>query len=283
MTDSRVEQVEQHKPRTITSILDARRINAWQIAVVVVGLCVLLVDGLDLQLLSYVAPVVTQEWGIQPAQLGVALSGALIGMAIGTAVGGLLGDRWGRRRAAVASVLVFGAATAAAALSPGVPVLTVLRVVAGLGFGAAMPNVYVLVSEVLPVRARPRAAGLLSVGTPVGGLLGGSVALALLTAIGWRWLFVLCGVLSLLLAVLILAVVPESPSYQLAKGDQTGLGEPCGGCWGPIPTCRTPWSRRGRRRNARVARLGSCSPDCTCAPTSPPGWASSPPSSSPTR
>ena len=188
------------------------RPTVWrQYLLLAVLLLALIIDGLDLQLLSLVAPLLISEWGISKAALGPAMSAAVLGMSVGAFFGGWLGDRFGRRRMLIAAMLLFGTATAAASRAPGLGMLTALRVVGGLGFGAAAPNAVTLVSEWLGGALRLRAIGWMSVGTPLGGLLGAVILIGYLSELGWRGSFVLCGVMSLCAVALVLMAVPESP------------------------------------------------------------------------
>lgn len=200
------------------------RPTVWrQYLLLAVLLLALIIDGLDLQLLSLVSPLLLDEWRVSKAALGPAMSAAVIGMSVGAFFGGWLGDRLGRRRILVAAMLLFGAATALASRSPDLATLTALRVVGGLGFGAAAPNAVTLVSEWLGGALRLRAIGWMSVGTPLGGLIGALILIGYLSELGWRGSFVLCGALSLLAVVLVLAVVPESPGTLLRRGQDGKL------------------------------------------------------------
>jgi AAHS family 4-hydroxybenzoate transporter-like MFS transporter len=181
-------------------------------------LAALIVDGIDTQLLSLVAPLIMKEWGVDKASFGWAMSAALFGMALGAGVGGGLGDRVGRKTVLVGSTLVFGLGTLAVGLVHSLPVLTALRFASGLGFGALAPNGAALVSEWLPVRLRPRAMALLSITIPMGGLVGGSAVLALLPIAGWRGCFILCGLGTLAMMAAMIALLPESPAYLAARG-----------------------------------------------------------------
>ena len=73
----------------------------------------MLVDGYDLQTMSFVAPAIVADWGIARADLIWVLNGSLIGMAIGSVVLGRLGDRVGRKRAFIACLSVPGRRLAA--------------------------------------------------------------------------------------------------------------------------------------------------------------------------
>ncbi len=187
-------------------------------AIVTVCMLVLVADGIDLQLLGLVAPLVIEEWGVDRGSFGWAMSAALVGMAFGAWGGGYAGDRIGRRNALAAAALLFGLATIAASLAHSIPVMTIWRMIGGLGFGAAFPNSLALASEWLPERWRSYAITALSVGTPAGGAVAAALAPKLLAAYGWRGTFVVFGVATLLLIVLVLGVLRDSPSFLAAHG-----------------------------------------------------------------
>ena len=177
----------------------------------------LALDGLDVQLLAFVAPVILKEWDVEQVTFAPALAAALIGMAVGSSVGGWLGDRCGRRPILIASTIGFGIATIAAAQTGDVVTLTIVRFLSGLGFGAATPNGYALVTEWLPHRSRARAISILAVSAPLGGMIGAAAALILLPMYGWRGCFLISGGLTVLVG-LFMFWLPESASFLIAKG-----------------------------------------------------------------
>jgi AAHS family 4-hydroxybenzoate transporter-like MFS transporter len=136
----------------VENAIDRRAVGAFQTTLFILCLLTLVIDGLDLQLLSFAAPPILAEWGISEAAFGPAMAAALVGMAIGNGAGGWPADRYGRRPVLIASVLIFGLGTFATAISPDLPVLIALRTLCGLGFGAAVPGVVLLVVEWLPRR-----------------------------------------------------------------------------------------------------------------------------------
>jgi MFS transporter, AAHS family, 4-hydroxybenzoate transporter len=198
--------------------LQALPTRPWQQLLVGVLVLTLVVDGLDIQLLGLVAPLLLQDLGIARADFGPAMSAALLGMSLGAAGGGWLGDRFGRKALLVASAALFGAATIGVAFAKGVGTIAALRLLGGIGFGAAAPNAVALVGEWLPPRLRGPAVSLLSIGTPLGGLIGSAALIGLLPVLGWRGSFIACGLLSLLIALVALVAVSESPDWLLARG-----------------------------------------------------------------
>lgn len=185
--------------------------QAFLITTLALVMAALVIDGLDYQLLALVAPLILDEWGVDRGSFGTAMAAALFGMAIGAAGGGWLGDRIGRLRALVLSVVLFGCATVAASRADSVPALALLRVIGGIGFGAAGPNAIALVTDWLPERWRTYAVALLAVGTPAGGMVGALVLPVLLPPLGWRGVFVALGLLAVALSVVLALVLYEAP------------------------------------------------------------------------
>jgi AAHS family 4-hydroxybenzoate transporter-like MFS transporter len=116
----------------------------------VVILCFLIVflDGLDTAAMGFIAPALSQDWGIDRASLGPVMSAALIGMVFGALGSGPLADRFGRKVVLVGAVPV--RVSLASAYSTNVDQLLVLRFLTGLGLGAGMPNATTLLSEYTP-------------------------------------------------------------------------------------------------------------------------------------
>ena len=193
-------------------------LRAFQWATLAVCLLVLVCDGIDMQLLGIVAPLVIKAFGVTRGTFGIAMSAALVGFGLGAWSGGWLGDRIGRRYTLVIAALVFALSTVAASRADGVWTMAMWRVCGGLGFGAAYANALAMASEWLPERWRPVAISTLSVGTPLGGTVVGWIGPNLAHAYGWRGTFVVFGLATLLVAAVVLAILRDSPSFLLARG-----------------------------------------------------------------
>lgn len=192
--------------------------RAFQWATVAVCMLVLVCDGIDMQLLGIVAPLVIKDFGVDRGTFGIAMSAALVGFGLGAWGGGWLGDRIGRRYTLALAALVFALATVAASRADGVWTMALWRVFGGLGFGAAYANALAMASEWLPERWRPVAVSTLAVGTPLGGTVAGWLGPSLAHAYGWRGTFVVFGFATLLLVAIVVAVLRDSPSFLLARG-----------------------------------------------------------------
>lgn len=103
------------------------------------------------------------------------------------------------------------------ALSIDLQTLVILRFLTGLGLGGAMPNTITMTSEYLPARRRGALVTLMFCGFTLGSAMGGIVSAQLVPVIGWHGILVLGGVLPLMLFFVLLAVLPESPRWQVRR------------------------------------------------------------------
>lgn len=204
--------------KTFSAAISDVPLRPFQIMVIVFGLALLVIDGIDLQSLPLVVPDILAEWGIEREPFGIALSASLFGMAFGSVFGGMIGDRIGRLRTLFIACMIFGAATIAAGHTNSVWEMTAVRTLGGLGFGAAYPNGLALVSDWVSERWRPHAVSILSIGIPVGISVSAFVMPYLLPEYGWRGTFMIFGAGSILLGILAVLLLREPPPFLLARG-----------------------------------------------------------------
>ncbi|MCW2389492.1 AAHS family 4-hydroxybenzoate transporter-like MFS transporter [Sphingobium sp. B11D3B] len=204
--------------KTFSDALASRPVRRFQWITVTICLFILVSDGIDMQLLGILAPLIITDFGVDRGTFGLAMSAALVGFGLGGWAGGMMGDRVGRRYALAAAAIIFGIGTIAAGQAGSVGSMALWRLVSGIGFGAAYTNALTMASEWLPDRLRPITVSTLSVGTPIGGAVVGWVAPALAQAYSWRLTFVVFGIATLFLIFVILTVLRDSPSFLIARG-----------------------------------------------------------------
>ena len=197
----------------LASLLDEGRWSGYQKLLIFGTALAITLDGIDNQLLPNVVPTLMREWNLPRAAFANALAAGPLGMLIGALGGGLVGDRFGRRVALLGSALIFGCFTLGLAFVNDVSTLLALRLFAGIGLGGAIPNAAALASEYVPRRNRPFAITLTIVCTPVGGVIAGQLAAAIIAPYGWRTLFIVGGVVPLIAALVLYKVLPESPRF----------------------------------------------------------------------
>ncbi|MCI4011207.1 MFS transporter [Brevibacterium sp. ZH18] len=181
----------------------------------IVGICTFLnaLDGYDVLAISFSSNQVSEEFSLSGTALGLVMSAALLGMAIGALVLGPVADRIGRRNMTIVALLVnicglFLSATATSATQLGI-----WRVVTGLGIGGILVGTNVICAEYASRKRRGLVISIYTAGYGLGAALGGSVMVSLIATSGWRSVFVLGGCLATVSLVLVLLLVPESPSY----------------------------------------------------------------------
>src|SRR5215207_2942678 len=176
-------------------------------------------DAMDVGLISFVMAALAVQWSLTPTELSWVASVGFVGMALGATLGGLLADRIGRRQVFAVTLLVYGLATGASALSWSVGALIVLRFVVGLGLGAGLPVASTLVSEFAPPRIRGRVVVLLEAFWAVGWILAALIGYLVVPTsdAGWRWALAL-GALPALYAVVVRRGLPESVRFLEARG-----------------------------------------------------------------
>ena len=212
-----------HPPATGSRSVDVQRLiddhpfSGWQWLVFAMCFLIVLLDGFDTAAIGYIAPSLIKDWGVTKPMLGPVLSAALFGLAAGALSAGPAADRLGRKRVLTVAVGIFGLASLASSFATGLSELSTLRFITGLGLGAAMPNAVTLMSEYCPSARRSTLTNLMFCGFPLGAAFGGFLAAWMIPQWGWQSVLLLGGIAPLLLTVALLALLPESVRFMVAR------------------------------------------------------------------
>lgn len=198
--------------------IDQHPMSRRQWLIVVLGLLMMLADGLDSTVVAFVYPRIVDDWGTELSTVTVIATVSVLAMIVGSATAGPLADRYGRRGVTVTGIAVFGLGTACMALTHDVVAFAALRVVACLGLGAILPTVIALVADWTPAQRRVQMVALAFAGVTAGITVGGVLASTLIPLFGWPVLMAVCGLAPLLLIPAVLRFVPESVSVLAARG-----------------------------------------------------------------
>lgn len=194
----------------IAALIDRQPLAAFQIRVLVLIGCLVLMDGFDVQAIGFVAPALLRSWNLEPAALGPIFGAGLFGMLAGSTSLGMLADRTGRRPVLIGATFFFALCALATAATRSVPQMLALRFLTGFGIGGVMANAVTLASEYCPAARRASLLMVLSCGFTAGAILGGLLAAALIPRTGWQSVFIAGGLLPLGVAVLLIRELPES-------------------------------------------------------------------------
>jgi MFS transporter, AAHS family, 4-hydroxybenzoate transporter len=217
----------------IKSFIDERPISAYQWLLVALCFLVVTADGMDVAIMGFVAPSIIADWHISRPAFGLVMSAAPIGLVIGALAAGPASDRIGRKGVLITSVFLFGVFTIATAFTNSPASMAFLRVLTGIGLGAAMPNTTTLLSEYAPQRKRALLITIMFTGFNLGSALIGFVAGWLIPTHGWRSVLMFGGGLPLVLIPLQIWLLPESARLLAVRGATSQrigkvLGRVCG-------------------------------------------------------
>jgi putative MFS transporter len=174
----------------------------------------------DISDIGFALPQIQEQFGLTGTESTfLALSIGLIGYAVGSLLIGSLADRLGRFRMLIATITLTAIGSFGDAAAQSLVMLIVFRFITGMGVGADLNLVSTYIGEMAPARLRGR----ISVLTFLVGIIGQAVtpliALALIPSLhnGWRWLFIIGGIIAVI-ALVARFELPESPRWLVLHG-----------------------------------------------------------------
>lgn len=203
--------------RVVGERIDASMMGGVQLCILILCMLLACFDGYDIASMGLVVPLVAREWHVSPGSFGGALAVAMVGSATGSICLGWLGDRVGRRPMVIISAVGVGLTSLGAIWAGNVTELVAWRFLIGIAFGAGLPNVYALVGDTAPSRHRTFCTTLLAASTSLGAMAGGLIAPILSSWLGWKGIFLFGGVAPMLIALLMIFLLRESPRVLAAR------------------------------------------------------------------
>ena len=193
----------------------AREPMHWrQILAVGIATALNALDGFDVLSISFASPGIASQWGVDRAALGIVLSMELIGMALGAFTLGTMADRLGRRPTVLICLVIMSSGMGVASFANGVVMLSVLRLFTGIGIGGMLAATNAIAAECSNAKRRNLAVAIMAGGYPVGAVIGGTIASALLGSTGrWQSIFEFGAVATAAFIPLVLWLVPETIAF----------------------------------------------------------------------
>jgi len=193
----------------------AREPMHWrQILAVGIATALNALDGFDVLSISFASPGIASQWGVDRAALGIVLSMELIGMALGAFTLGTMADRLGRRPTVLICLVIMSSGMGVASFANGVVMLSALRLFTGIGIGGMLAATNAIAAECSNAKRRNLAVAIMAGGYPVGAVIGGTIASALLGSTGrWQSIFEFGAVATAAFIPLVLWLVPETIAF----------------------------------------------------------------------
>lgn len=189
------------------------------------------IDAFDFFIMIFVVTDIAKEFGVTITDITWAITLTLGLRVLGAAAFGRLADRYGRRPALIINVVTFTAFQVLTGFSPSLTIFLVLRSLYGIAMGGEWGIGASLAMESIPERWRGLVSGVLQSGYSFGYLLAAVLYGVGYEYLGWRGMFMVAAVPSLLLLVLIMGV-QESPVWkEQQKVKQPGMLEVMRGRW----------------------------------------------------
>jgi MFS transporter, ACS family, D-galactonate transporter len=174
-----------------------RRARAVPIAVALLVVSVF-ISYVDRGNLSIAAPLLKAELGLTPSQLGILLSGFFWSYTVMLFVCAALIERVAVSRLLAGGFLLWSLATAATGWTSSFAGLFVMRLLLGVGESVTFPCYSKILAQELPEARRGLANGAIIAGMKLGPAVGTLGLGLLITRFGWRPVFIIFGLASLL-------------------------------------------------------------------------------------
>jgi MFS transporter, ACS family, D-galactonate transporter len=182
------------------------------------------INYVDRGSLSIAAPVLKDDLGLTPSQLGVLLSSFFWTYAFCQILSGWLVDRFNVNWLLALGVAIWSAATLSTGLVHSFVVLKAVRMLLGIGESVSYPSYSKILVKHFHASQRGRANGMISAGWAGGPALGALAGGLLVAHVGWRMFFVVLGLASALWLLPWLKWMPRGPGVTTAANTRDPYG-----------------------------------------------------------
>jgi len=155
-------------------------------------------------------PDIAKDLDTDIARVGHTLTSYFIGIGIGQLVYGPLMDRYGRKGPMMVGLLLFLLATVGCALAPNVETLIVTRFIMAVGGCAGLVASRAMVRDLFPVDETAKVFSTLMLIMGVAPIIGPSIGGIVVGAWGWRMIFGILIIVSVLVILASIFSLPES-------------------------------------------------------------------------
>jgi DHA2 family methylenomycin A resistance protein-like MFS transporter len=209
--------------QTIVRAAVARHSSPWPLVAICVGYFMVI---LDTTVVNVALPAVSRDLHTGTVGLQWVVDGYSLAFAALLLSGGALGDQRGAKVVFQAGMGLFAVCSLACGLATSTGLLIAARVAQGIGAALAVPSSLALLQAAYPDRGARRRAfgiwgGVAGIGAGAGPVVGG----ALVSGLGWRWVFFInvpIGILGLVMAARFVPAAPRRPRSSDLAGQVAG-------------------------------------------------------------
>jgi MFS family permease len=179
-------------------------------------------------LFPYFSLYITQKFNVGLTEVGILFAIFSIASMVGSFIGGAVSDKFGRK-----AMLVFGLVTSAVssllmATADSLVAFYVIGAFVGLLSNAGGPAQQAMIADLLPEKKRAEGYGMHRVVFNISATLGPAIG-GVLASINFLWLFVFDAVSSLITALIVYYVIPETKPESGEEMEDQSLTQTVGG------------------------------------------------------
>ena len=215
--------IERARPDSSPAPPDPAALAPRQRTLVLVAMClalVLVIAGVSM--LAVGLPSVGADLHLSQSGLTWVADAYALTLASLLLVAGAIGDRFGRRGALLAGIVVFGVGSLLSAMAHSGGELVAFRALTGVGGALIMPGTLSTITSVFPPEERARAVGVWAGFAGAGGTLGMLAAGGLLGSFAWPSIFFVTAAVAAITFFVVLAFVPTTRSSEHVGLDPLG-------------------------------------------------------------
>ena len=208
--------------KTIARPPRIRRTQRTALVLLLLG-CTL--NYVDRSTLAIANPLVREDLGFSIGEMGLLLSAFLWAYAAGQLPGGALVDRFGPRRVLGAGVAIWSVAQGAAGFVGNFAQFATARAFLGLGESGQCPGSVRVVRDWFNIGDRGLAIGIYNSGSKLGPALAPPLLTALMLPFGWRWMFIIMGVVGVAVSVVWFVLYRDVSKVDLSADETAYLSQ----------------------------------------------------------
>lgn len=183
---------------------------------VIVGIATFF-DAYTVLAIAFAMPQLVSEWKLSPTEVGLIISAGYVGQLFGAVIFGSLAEKFGRLKTLFITILLFVSMDVACLFAWSGASLMLFRFLQGLGTGGEVPVASAYINEFVGAEKRGRFFLLYEVIFPIGLMFAGMAGYFLVPIYGWKAMFVV-GLVPSILTIPLRWFLPESPRWLASRG-----------------------------------------------------------------
>ena len=174
-------------------------------------------DAYTVLCIAFAMPSLVSEWKLTPAEVGFIISAGYVGQLFGAVIFGSLAEKFGRMKVLFFTIVLFVSMDIACLFAWSGMSMLLFRFFQGVGTGGEVPVASAYINEFIGAHKRGRFFLLYELIFPIGLMFAGMAGYFLVPIYGWKAMFVV-GLVPSILALPLRWFMPESPRWLASKG-----------------------------------------------------------------